>query len=37
MQMRGVSKQNALTTTSDFTGFFQQAKTRDEFINLIRK
>jgi GTP cyclohydrolase I len=37
MQMRGVSKQNALTTTSDFTGFFQQAKTRDEFMNLIRK
>jgi GTP cyclohydrolase I len=37
MQMRGVSKQNALTTTSDFTGFFRQAKTRDEFINLIRK
>jgi GTP cyclohydrolase I len=37
MQMRGVSKQNALTTTSDFTGFFQQAKTRDEFMNLIRR
>ncbi|MDR1644725.1 MAG: GTP cyclohydrolase I FolE [Tannerellaceae bacterium] len=37
MQMRGVSKQSALTTTSDFTGFFQQAKTRDEFMNLIRK
>jgi GTP cyclohydrolase I len=37
MQMRGVSKQNALTTTSDFTGFFQQAKTRAEFMDLIRK
>lgn len=37
MQMRGVSKQNALTTTSDFTGFFQQAKTRTEFMDLIRK
>ena len=36
MQMRGVEKQNSLTTTSDFTGFFQQAKTREEFINLIR-
>jgi GTP cyclohydrolase I len=35
MQMRGVSKQNSLTTTSDFTGFFQQAKTREEFMNLI--
>ena len=35
MQMRGVEKQNSLTTTSDFTGFFQQAKTREEFINLI--
>ncbi|MDR1601730.1 MAG: GTP cyclohydrolase I FolE [Tannerella sp.] len=37
MQMRGVEKQNSLTTTSDFTGFFQQAKTREEFMNLIRK
>lgn len=37
MQMRGVEKQNSITTTSDFTGAFQQAKTREEFINLIRK
>ncbi|MDR2139996.1 MAG: GTP cyclohydrolase I FolE [Tannerella sp.] len=37
MQMRGVEKQNSLTTTSDFTGFFQQAKTRVEFMNLIKK
>jgi GTP cyclohydrolase I len=37
MQMRGVSKQNSLSITSDFTGFFQQAKTREEFLNLIRK
>ncbi|MDD4921981.1 MAG: GTP cyclohydrolase I FolE [Bacteroidales bacterium] len=37
MQMRGVEKQNSVTTTSDFTGIFQQAKTREEFINLIRK
>lgn len=35
MQMRGVEKQNAVTTTSDFTGAFNQAKTREEFINLI--
>lgn len=37
MQMRGVEKQNSVTTTSDFTGAFEQAKTREEFINLIRK
>lgn len=36
MQMRGVEKQNSVTTTSDFTGAFQQAKTREEFLNLIR-
>lgn len=36
MQMRGVEKQNSVTTTSDFTGAFQQAKTREEFINLIK-
>ena len=37
MQMRGVEKQNSTTTTSDFTGVFNQAKTREEFINLINK
>lgn len=37
MQMRGVQKQNSTTTTSDFTGAFNQAKTREEFISLIRK
>ncbi len=37
MQMRGVEKQNSLTVTSDFTGAFNQAKTRQEFMNLIRK
>lgn len=37
MQMRGVQKQHSVTTTSDFTGVFQQAKTREEFMNLIRK
>ena len=36
MQMRGVEKQNAITTTSDFTGAFNQAKTREEFMNLIQ-
>lgn len=36
MQMRGVEKQNSITTTSDFTGAFKQAKTREEFMNLIR-
>jgi GTP cyclohydrolase I len=35
MQMRGVEKQNSITTTSDFTGAFQQAKTREDFLNLI--
>ncbi len=37
MQMRGVQKQHSITTTSDFTGIFEQAKTREEFINLINK
>ena len=37
MQMRGVEKQNSVTTTSDFTGAFNQAKTREEFMNLIRE
>jgi GTP cyclohydrolase I len=37
MQMRGVEKQNSMATTSDFTGFFEQAKTREEFMNLIKK
>ena len=36
MQMRGVEKQNSITTTSDFTGAFNQAKTREEFMNLIQ-
>ncbi|OJV36175.1 MAG: GTP cyclohydrolase I FolE [Bacteroidales bacterium 36-12] len=37
MQMRGVQKQHSITTTSDFTGVFQQAKTREEFMNLIKR
>ncbi|MBP5278334.1 MAG: GTP cyclohydrolase I FolE [Prevotella sp.] len=36
MQMRGVEKQNAITTTSDFSGAFNQAKTREEFMNLLQ-
>lgn len=36
MQMRGIQKQHSITTTSDFTGVFEQAKTREEFINLIK-
>jgi len=36
MQMRGVEKQNSIMTTSDFTGAFNQAKTREEFISLIK-
>ncbi|MDD4431086.1 MAG: GTP cyclohydrolase I FolE [Bacteroidales bacterium] len=37
MQMRGVEKQNSVTITSDFTGVFNQAKTRQEFMNLIER
>ncbi len=37
MQMRGVEKQNSVTVTSDFTGAFNQAKTRQEFMTLIGK
>jgi GTP cyclohydrolase I len=35
MQMRGVQKQNSVTTTSGFTGEFLKKATRDEFIDLI--
>ncbi len=37
MQMRGVEKQNSVTTTSAFSGAFNQAKTRQEFMNLLGK
>jgi GTP cyclohydrolase I len=37
MQMRGVEKQNSITTTSDFTGIFREQKTREEFVNLINR
>lgn len=35
MMMRGVQKQNSVTTTSAFTGEFEKQTTRNEFINLI--
>lgn len=35
MQMRGVQKQNSVTTTSAFTGAFNSVETRSEFINLV--
>lgn len=35
MAMRGVQKQNSVTTTSDFTGAFKRPETRAEFISLI--
>lgn len=35
MQMRGVQKQNSVTTTSAFTGAFLKETTRQEFIHLI--
>lgn len=35
MQMRGVQKQNSVTTTSAFTGEFLKENTRNEFISLI--
>ncbi len=35
MSMRGVQKQNSVTTTSAFTGAFENEKTRSEFVRLI--
>jgi len=35
MMMRGVEKQNSMTTTSAFTGVFKNAETRNEFLRLI--
>ena len=37
MQMRGVEKQNSVTTTSAFKGaFLSDSKTREEFVQLIK-
>jgi GTP cyclohydrolase I len=36
MMMRGVQKQNSVTTTSAFTGEFEKNETRTEFLSLIR-
>ncbi len=35
MMMRGVEKQNSVTTTSAFTGVFNESVTRNEFIRLV--
>lgn len=35
MSMRGIQKQNSVTTTSAFTGEFVNEKTRSEFMRLI--
>ncbi len=35
MMMRGIQKQNSVTTTSAFTGEFQRVETRSEFLSLI--
>jgi GTP cyclohydrolase IA len=35
MMMRGVQKQNSVTTTSAFYGEFEKNETRTEFIKLI--
>lgn len=35
MMMRGVSKQNSITTTSAFSGEFEKYPTRNEFLKLI--
>ncbi len=35
MMMRGVSKQNSVTTTSAFCGAFEKNETRSEFMKLI--
>ena len=37
MQIRGVQKANAITTTSAFSGIFlKDERTRNEFLNLIK-
>ena len=36
MQMRGVEKQNSITTTSAYSGVFGSSKTRNEVMDLLR-
>jgi GTP cyclohydrolase I len=36
MSMRGIQKQNSVTTTSAFTGEFSKERTRTEFLQLIK-
>ena len=36
IQMRGVEKQNSITTTSAYSGVFESSKTRNEFMDLLR-
>lgn len=36
MQMRGVEKQNSITTTSAYSGVFESERTRMEFMSLLR-
>ena len=36
MQMRGVEKQNSITTTSAYSGVVESSKTRHEFMDLLR-
>ena len=36
MQMRGVEKQNSVTTTSAYSGVFESMKVREEFMSLLR-
>lgn len=35
MMMRGVQKQNSVTTTSGFRGAFKNIETRTEFLKLV--
>jgi GTP cyclohydrolase I len=35
MMMRGISKQNSVTTTSAFCGAFEKSETRTEFLKLV--
>jgi len=35
MMMRGIQKQNSVTTTSAFTGQFKHVETREEFLRLV--